>query len=466
MTAYLTPSQNGRLSVIEDILDASKNGIDPAALKNQLRVDGGDLASLLSLLKEANAIVEEKKSGIHITETGESLLEEVEKREKYDEGLRIGQVSAYYGDYPSGSGLFCTDLINQILLRTNYSVNVFSSNLGERDGFAESNKWLHVHRGTTPGLLWNVNPVTLLFPGILRKKLDILHVHSYLYLTTIQAALTRRMRHTKMILHLHGGVDGSQMLNTEDRRKIIFKDGIFDKTLGQFVANSADLVLSSSRRDLILAQEKWNIPDNQIELVPPAVNTDVFRPGEELGAKKRLVFLGRLESWKGFKVLLDAVRIVSNEYREIELLVAGTGSQLEEFAEEAKNKDLPVRFLGRIPHQIVPDLLQHAYATVMPSHLEGLPLACLESMASGAPVIASNVGDFREVVTDGETGMLVESNNHDSLATAILTLLEDERLRKRMGARARDLMVSEYSWNVVFSRIMRTYKCALEGVAF
>ncbi len=465
MTAYATPSQDSRLSVIEDILGATKRGIEPQTLKDQLHVDGGDLASLLSLLKDANAIVEEKKSGLHITESGETLLEEVEKKEKYDEGLRVGQVSAYYGDYPSGSGLFCTDLINQILLRTNYSVDVFSSNLGERDGFAESNRWLQVHRGATPGLLWNVNPVTLLFPGILTKKLDLLHVHSYLYLTTIQASLARRMRHTKMILHLHGGVDGMEMLKTDDRRKIIFKNRVFDKTLGQFVADSADFVISSSRRDIVLAQEKWNISDDKIELVPPAINTDIFKPGAESGAKKRLVFLGRLESWKGFKVLLDAVRIVSNEYREIELIVAGTGSQQHEFTDEALDKDLPIRFLGRVPHHIVPELLQHAYATVMPSHLEGLPLACLESMASGVPVIASNVGDFREVITDMETGMLVEGNSPESLATAILTLLEDEPLRKKMGARARDLMVAEYSWNVVFSRIMRAYRHLLDGVA-
>ncbi len=462
MTAYSTPSQDGRLSVIEDILDLSKTGIDPRALPNRLHVDGVDLANLLALLKDANAIVEEKKSGLHITTTGESLLEEVEQREKYSEGLRIGQASAYYGDYPSGSGLFCTELVNQILLRTNYSVEVFSSNLGEGDHSGESNRWLRVHRGATPGLLWNVNPVTFLLPQLLLSGLDVLHVHSYLYLTTLQAALVKRVKTARMVLHLHGGVDGSAMLDTEDRRKIIFKEKVFDKTLGKFVADSADLVLSSSRRDLIISQEKWNIPEEKTELVPPAVDTNTFRPNGYTGSDKNLVFLGRLESWKGFQILLDAIQLVVNEEPQVQLLVAGEGSQMKEFSAIAAKKKLPIHFLGRVPHSEVPKLLQHAYATVMPSHIEGLPLACLESMATGVPVIASSVGDFREVITNEETGLLIESLNHERLASAILTLLEDEPLRKRMGANARDLMVAKYSWNVVFRRIMRAYRRVLD----
>ncbi len=416
-------------------------------------------------MKDANAIVEEKQSLLHITTTGESLLEEVEQREKYQEGLRVGQVSAYYGDYPSGSGLFATELVNQILLRTNYSVEVFSSDLGEGDRRGESNRWLRVHRGATPRLLWNVNPVSFVLPQMLLSELDILHIHSYLYITSIQAALIKRAKGTKTILHLHGGVDGSALLGTEDRRKIIFKEKVFDRTLGQFVADSADLVLSSSRKDIVLAQEKWHIPAEKTELVPPAVDTNIFRPNGFTGEAKNLVFLGRLESWKGFQLLLDAIQLVVNEAPEVQLLVAGSGSQMKEFSAIASKKRLPIRFLGRVPHSGVPKLLQHAYATVMPSHIEGLPLACLESMATGVPVIASDVGDFREVVTDGETGMLVDSLNHERLASAILALLEDEPLRKKMGVQARDLMVSKYSWNVVFSRIMKAYKRTLDGVA-
>jgi glycosyltransferase involved in cell wall biosynthesis len=465
LTAYSTPSKEERLSVISDILDLSKRGIDPRALPQQLHVDGGDLASLLLLLKDANAIVEEKQSLLHITATGESLLEEVEQREKYQEGLRVGQVSAYYGDYPSGSGLFATELVNQLLLRTNYSIEVFSSDLGEGDRSGESNQWLRVHRGATPGLLWNVNPVSFVLPQMLLSDLDIVHIHSYLYLTSIQAALTKRAKGTKTILHLHGGVDGRAMLGTDDRRKIIFKERIFDRTLGQFVADSADLVLSSSRKDLLLAQEKWHIPAEKTELVPPAVDTNTFRPNGFTGAIKNLVFLGRLESWKGFQLLLDAVQLVVNEAPEVQLLVAGSGSQMKEFSAIAAKKRLPIIFLGKVPHARVPKLLQNAYATVMPSHIEGLPLACLESMATGVPVIASDVGDFREVVTDGETGLLVDSLNHERLASAILALLEDEPLRKKMGVRARDLMVSKYSWNVVFSRIMKAYKRTLDTAA-
>jgi glycosyltransferase involved in cell wall biosynthesis len=103
---------------------------------------------------------------------------------------------------------------------------------------------------------------------------------------------------------------------------------------------------------------------------------------------------------------------------------------------------------------------------VSASRQEGLPMAILEGMASGLPLIATSVGDVPTMVLDGRTGVMVPPEDTAVLASAILTLLRDPAQRKRLGAAARKLIEDEFSADRMTADYLRVYeKAASRGTA-
>jgi glycosyltransferase involved in cell wall biosynthesis len=108
----------------------------------------------------------------------------------------------------------------------------------------------------------------------------------------------------------------------------------------------------------------------------------------------------------------------------------------------------------------VASLLAEADILVRPSLLEGMPLAVLEGMAAGLPVVASRVGGTPELVRDGETGFLVEPGDPEQLADRICRLIGDAGLRAAMGRRAREVVEQGYDWDAISRRTVEVYKRA------
>ena len=151
----------------------------------------------------------------------------------------------------------------------------------------------------------------------------------------------------------------------------------------------------------------------------------------------RVLFVGRLVEKKGLAFLLEALRSVPGDWS---LDVVGDGPLRPDL--EALAAGLPVRFLG----QATKDDLARAYAgcdlVVAPSvpaasgDQDGLPVALLEAMSAGCPVVASRIAGIDEAVVDGETGLLVPPGDAPALAAALIRLLGDPELRDRLGAAA------------------------------
>jgi glycosyltransferase involved in cell wall biosynthesis len=139
-----------------------------------------------------------------------------------------------------------------------------------------------------------------------------------------------------------------------------------------------------------------------------------------------------LSEQKGIRYLLEAVRLVRAADPTVRFVVAGDGplrAELEELARTLGVSD-GVRFLGY--RSDVPSLIAALDAYVLPSLWEGLPLALLEALASGKPIVATTVGGNPEVVVDGENGRLVPPRDPEALARAVLALRNDPALRERM----------------------------------
>jgi glycogen synthase len=153
----------------------------------------------------------------------------------------------------------------------------------------------------------------------------------------------------------------------------------------------------------------------------------------------RLLCLGRLAPEKGIDVALTAFASIVERFPQARLIIAGDGPSRMDLQRQATELGLAqaVEFIGWVAPLKVPALLNTATVVVMPSRREGLPLVALEAALMARPVVATRVGGLPEVVMDRETGLLVEERDSESLAEALLFLLEHPEVAAQMGSAAR-----------------------------
>jgi glycosyltransferase involved in cell wall biosynthesis len=178
--------------------------------------------------------------------------------------------------------------------------------------------------------------------------------------------------------------------------------------------------------------------------IDPVVIPNGVRVPDEVGhpAEPPLVlYVGRLSPEKNVDTLVEALG-------DLDLVVAGEGPL----------RELVPGALGAVPHPEVERLLERASVVVAPCEREGFGLAAAEAMAFGRPVVAAAGGALLELVSDGETGLLVPPRDAPALRGAVDRLLADADLRERLGRAARERARERFGWEGVVDRTLDVYR--------
>jgi glycosyltransferase involved in cell wall biosynthesis len=167
--------------------------------------------------------------------------------------------------------------------------------------------------------------------------------------------------------------------------------------------------------------------------------------------------VGRLEEQKGQVYLLEALAQVQSEMPEATLLLVGDGRLRPDLERRVRELELSarVRFLGT--RRDLPLIYRSLDLFVQPSLWEGLPLALLQAMGAGLPVLATRVSGVREVINDGVNGRLVEPGDPQALARVLLELYRQPELRARLAAKAPDTVRENYSLEAMLAQLERLY---------
>jgi len=183
-------------------------------------------------------------------------------------------------------------------------------------------------------------------------------------------------------------------------------------------------------------------------------------------SKVNILFVGRLERRKGLVHLLNACAKVKRTFPNFRLIVVGPGTVLR-FKYERSVEDMGladnVVFTGFVPSDELPSYYRTADIFCAPATGgESFGIVLLEAMACGKPVVATSIGGYASVLAHGEEGLLVPPRDEESLARALLSLLEDKSLRQQMGAKGR-IKAEKYSWTNVARQVMEYYTSLLNS---
>ncbi|MFC1969288.1 glycosyltransferase family 4 protein [Chloroflexota bacterium] len=200
------------------------------------------------------------------------------------------------------------------------------------------------------------------------------------------------------------------------------------------------------------------------DIIPNGVDTDHFSPSvspleEYCDGKMNILFVGRLETRKGFNYLLDAYQSVKREVPNCRLIVVGPGTRLrhryEKRARRRKIED--VIFVGPVSYKELPRYYKTADIYCSPATgAESFGVVLLEAMATGKPIVASNISGYASVLTHGGEGLLVPPRDRQALAQALITLIGNEPLRQQMGERGL-ATAADYSWERVSRQVYNYY---------
>src|SRR6266566_903284 len=203
-----------------------------------------------------------------------------------------------------------------------------------------------------------------------------------------------------------------------------------------------------------------------VRLVPLGTDPEQFRPGVDTRAVREryglnggawVLTVARLEPYKGVDMALRAVAQCRNDGLDLNYLVVGSGKKRKEYQKLAGELHIAdhVRFVGNVPEAELPAVfnIANAYVGVSRradgSRVEGFGVALAEASACGLPVIAGQSGGLAEAVHDGETGLVVNPDDPEAVATALKRLLGDQLLARRLGQAGRKSIETYYNWDRV-----------------
>ena len=367
--------------------------------------------------------------------------------------MKIAQIVCVYPPYAGGIGTSAIQFAKT--LSTDHEVMTFTPVIKDAPASAEDK---HVTR--LKPLLSHGHGALLLQLFCRLNKYDAIYLH-YPFFGTAEIVWLYKIFHkkTRLIIHYHMDVRGlsliAKILSWPSR---LTKNCLFNQA-DKITCGSLDYIANSQ-----IAKYYKNHPNKFVE-IPFGVDTEKFKPlDNRIESKiKTILFVGGLDQahyFKGIDYLLEAASQLP--FSNWQLNIAGAGNLQKQYEEQAKDLGMAdkVKFLGKLNANELAEIYRSADLFVLPSinSNEAFGIVLLEAMASGVPVIASNLPGVRTVFQNGIEGLTIKPANANDLKEKITKILTDPELQKKMAQAARRLAIEKYSLAKVDNQLLDVWK--------
>jgi len=308
------------------------------------------------------------------------------------------------------------------------------------------------------------------------SKIGIPNFISYFFKVTVLInPQFRKLFHEYDVLHFHDDVDISFSLFSffTGKPKIFhihslqrtfkgYKYNLFSRLI---LTKSANLHLTASQVNANLMNE---FGASEVKILPNGVDIEKFDFKLDNREQRLILFVGRFERDKGIHILLESLKLLDMPTK---LVIIGPNQDtaylndmlhvIEEINREKKHEIL---YLGSLSHDEIIQWHHRATIFVCPSLHEDFGIVILEAMSSGTPVIASDIGGIKDIITNNHEGILVVADNKVKLAEAIENLLKDEKLRQDLAKEARIKIERKFTWLSVTKELSEIYEKLVDTV--
>ena len=362
--------------------------------------------------------------------------------------MRIGIVCPYSWDIPGGVSAHVADLAES-LMRMGHYVSVLAP--------AEFDELLPayvVSTGKPRAVKYNGSVARLSFGPIAARKVskwieegefDVLHVHEPL--APSLSVLACWAAKGPIVATWHSSMDRSRMMLTLSKLAQTAMEKV-----------SARIAVSEAARATLIKHV-----DGDAVVIPNGVNTAAFTNAKPMfgwpGVNQSIVFLGRGdEPRKGLAVLVEAYPEIRRNHPHIRLLIAGPGEPAETLESLSPDDRASVTVLGMVAPQDKASVLASGTIYVAPNTGgESFGIVLLEAMATGTPVVASDLEAFSRVLDNGRAGITFKNEDSTDLAKVVTELLANPTRRAELSAQGK-LRAAEFDWTVVAQKIVDVYE--------
>lgn len=297
----------------------------------------------------------------------------------------------------------------------------------------------------------------------LRKTFDI--VHGHVYTSSFVTNLFGRIRGQGKISTIHG----SYYYLWYQLRNNLLKATLYktaERVIAPLTAQLCDMQIHTDRAH---AQNlmRWGAPKHKIHVIENGVDIYEFDPSQITtpifnDSRPIIMVVRRLVPKNGIHYFLQAAQLIKKEVNA-HFVIVGDGPERQNLMQLAQTLGITnnTTFVGGVPHSEIPKYLASADVVVVPSLVEATSIAMMEAMAMERPVVASDIPGLQEVSNYGKVAKLVPPGTPQSIANAVITLLNDEKQRKTIGKLARAFVVKNKSWEFVVERTLKLYRKTL-----
>lgn len=345
-----------------------------------------------------------------------------------------------------------------------HDVEIFTTSM-DSNNFTEHVNNLEIHRYATNLKISSANLSFNILYKPLSHEIDVVHAIYNMPYSDYVALRYAKKKNVPFVVTYQG--DAQDSGGNFIRNLATF---IYNRTLLKQVLKGADIIIATSNSFIHESRYLGDFKE-KITVIPNGINIEEFEINlskedckTKLGLplnKKIILFLGNIVAYKGPDILIKAFSKINGKIDNVELVFAGRGEMKGELIKTADDLGIieNIRFTGYVDEKLKPLYYKSADIFCLPSitKAESFGIVNLEAMACGIPIVSTRLGGIPDVVKNKENGLLVNPNDSESLADAILFLLKNEDIAQKMGNKGK-LMVKNYSWEKIADETENIYK--------